>query len=124
MSVFRRLDCPLRCECRGAAALDDRNTADKKKKGSACGTAAPRPIMDRAYEFIRVRGDNRESADPLFTSGSLPVFPDARQREWFSAFHPDGIGLLRRSGLDRFPFKKIINRNKAASVAVSVSETG
>jgi hypothetical protein len=37
--------------------------------------------MDRAYEFIRVRGDNRESADPLFTSGSLPVLPDARQRE-------------------------------------------
>ena len=41
-----------------------------------------------------------------------------------STYHADGMRAVSDSGLDRLPFKKIIDRNKAASAAISISETG
>jgi len=79
--------------------------------------------MDGAHKLVGVRGDDREGANPFFAAGSLPVLPDTREREWFPILHGDGIGLLGHTGLARLPFKKIINRDEAAAVAIGVPET-
>jgi hypothetical protein len=79
--------------------------------------------MDRAHEFIGVRGDDRERAKPFLALGSLPVLPDTRQSKWLSIFHANGIGLLWHVTLDRFPLKEVVDGDKASAVVVCVAET-
>ena len=40
----------------------------------------------------------------------------------FSALHADGIRLLWHSWFESLPLKKVVNRNKAAAVAIRVPE--
>ena len=78
--------------------------------------------MDCANKCIGVRGDDRERSDPFLGAGSPPVLPKARQGERLSALHADGIRLLWHSWFESLPLRKVVNRNKAAAVAIRVPE--
>jgi hypothetical protein len=75
------------------------------------GTITGHPIMYRPHEVVGGAGADGEGPHPLVRAGPLPVFPGTRQRKWFAALLPNGIGAFWLDPLDRFPLKEAINRD-------------
>ena len=78
--------------------------------------------MDFGHQLVGVGRYDREGPDPLTGGGVLPVLPYARDAEWRTVLHGNGIGLLRPVPLDSLPLKKAVYRQDAAPPSVGVAK--
>jgi hypothetical protein len=78
--------------------------------------------VDLGHQFVGVRRDHRESANPLARSRFFPVLPEPANAKRPAVLHGDGIGLLSFLALDRLPLEEAVDRDDTAPPAIRVAE--